>query len=46
MTWAFFTEALENGDTRLIERFRVEFTPTLVNNVMVDGCLERGGVFM
>jgi len=27
MTWAFFPEAMENGDTRLIEPFRVEFTP-------------------
>ena len=46
MTWAFFTEALENGDTRLIERFRVEFTPTLVNNVMFYGFIEPGAFFM
>ena len=46
MTWAFFTEALENGDTRLIERFRVEFTPTLANNVMFYGFIEPGAFFM
>jgi hypothetical protein len=46
MTWAFFTEALDGGDTRLIERFRVEFTPTLANNVMYYGFVEPGAFFM
>ncbi|MEO6061236.1 MAG: hypothetical protein ABIQ99_04775 [Thermoflexales bacterium] len=46
MTWGFFTEAQENGDTRLIERFRVEFTPTLANNVMFYGFIEPGAFFM
>lgn len=46
MTWAFFTEAMENGDTRLIERFRVEFTPSLANNVMFYGFIEPGAFFM
>lgn len=46
MTWAFFTEAMDSGDTRLIERFRVEFTPTLANNVMFYGFIEPGAFFM
>lgn len=46
MTWAFHTEALENGDTRLIERFRVEYTPTLANNIAYFGFVEPGAFFM
>ena len=46
MTWAFFTETMDDGDTRLIERFRVEFTPTLANSVMFYGFIEPGAFFM
>ncbi len=45
-TWGFFLEPLENGDTRLIERFRVEYTPTLVNHLAYYGFVEPGAFVM
>lgn len=42
MTWLFYLEPCEEGKTRLIERFRVDFSPTLANYVGWHMVVEPG----
>lgn len=46
MTWGFFLEPLENGDTRLIERLRIEYSASFANNALYYGFVEPGAFFM
>ena len=44
--WTFFVEPIDAQTTRLIERFRLDYTPGTQNNVMYRGFLEPGSFIM
>lgn len=46
VSWGFFLEALDPQTTRLIERFRADYSPTLQNSAFYRGLLEPGAFVM
>jgi hypothetical protein len=46
VSWGFYLEAIEPQTTRLIERFRADFSPTLPNTLFYRGFLEPGAFIM
>ncbi|MGQ0603223.1 MAG: hypothetical protein ACT4QE_16185, partial [Anaerolineales bacterium] len=46
VSWGFYLEAIDLQTTRLIERWRADFSPTLTNNVFYRGFLEPGAFVM
>jgi hypothetical protein len=46
VTWGFYLFPQEDGTTRLVERWRTDWTPSTVNNVLYAGFLEPGAFIM
>jgi hypothetical protein len=46
VSWGFYLFPEEDGTTRLVERWRADWTPTLVNNLAYSGFLEPGAFIM
>lgn len=46
VSWGFYLEPLPEGKTRLIERWKADWTPTLTNNVFYRAFLEPGAFVM
>jgi hypothetical protein len=45
-SWGFYLREQGSGATRLVERFRCDFTGTLLNHVVYNGFLEAGAFLM
>jgi hypothetical protein len=45
-TWSFYLEPVDEHTTRLIERFRIDYNPTLVNTLFYRLILEPGSFIM
>jgi hypothetical protein len=46
VSWGFYLEPLEEGTTRLIERFRLDYNPNVLNTILNRGMLEPGSFVM
>jgi hypothetical protein len=46
VTWGFYLFPQEDGTTRLVERWRTDWTPTLINDFAYRGFLEPGAFVM
>jgi hypothetical protein len=46
VTWGFYLFPQEDGTTRLVERWRTDWTPTLINDFGYRGFLEPGAFVM
>jgi hypothetical protein len=46
VSWGFHLSGQADGTTRLVERWRADWTPRLLNNVMYTGFLEAGAFLM
>lgn len=46
VSWGFYLKPLPDAKTRLIERWKADWTPTLPNNVFYRAFLEPGAFVM
>jgi hypothetical protein len=46
VSWGFYLDALDGGATRLVERFRLDYTPTAANELIYKLFLEPGAFVM